>query len=235
MKSIAVVLLWMSTATSLHGQDLVVSLSPFSPPARTVLANSIPLKRGLGILRFYAPGAQAQLDGISITTSGTASFIQDLQPGSSIEIWRDNGSGTFQMDIDKFLGGNAVASPKTTISFPSPLTVAAGAYVDLWVAVEFPLVEQGVFSRTFMVSIAIAGDVAAPGATVMLGTPLPQTEPVTFLARRGTGRDFVDDCAASPNYRSSMALLGVVTIGVILGAHGRWRKLGAISKAVQRR
>jgi hypothetical protein len=147
-----------------------------NPPAATVRRAGTPFSHAMGKFRLTAVNDQYSVNSIQFTTGGTADWAQDLEAGTGVRVYRDNGDGNFDPASDQLLyEGPGAAS--VMAAFNPPLVVPNAGEVVVWFVINGSATTgQGAAAAplTFSVSIANANHVAAPG-TKVLGSPAPNS------------------------------------------------------------
>lgn len=202
--TLALFLILFAMVPVLKAQTLDVTLAPNSPPESHRKPDG-PTDYPIALFRFFASGGAAQLNGFTLTTSGTGDFALDLASGTGLQAWMDDGNGIFNNASDTQLAAASGSTPTVTLTFGASENIADATSVDVWVVGSF-LANNN--NKSYGVSIANVGDVDAGSTTVTLGTPAPVSELVWLHTEKGNGENSGNvRCSASTQSRLPSVLL----------------------------
>jgi hypothetical protein len=164
-----------STALVIDVAVMSATLAPNAPAAAIIKAGAA-FTRPLGKFLFTAVNNEYVVNSITFTTGGNADWAADLDPASGVQVYRDDGSGSFDPATDQLLfeGPGAVT---VLAAFTSPLVVPNAGEVSLWFVVRGTAATGAGTTNaplSFSVRIAVAGDIGTTGTRV-LGMPLPDS------------------------------------------------------------
>lgn len=132
----------------------------------------------LGNMRMAATNDDIDVNSVTLTATGTGDWASSVDASSGVQLWLDNGDGSFDSGTDTLLaeqgGGATIALTPATA-----LTVNKGSEVDLWVVVNI-LDTAGAGASdaadTFQLELAGSADVSVSGgAAVLVSRALPPT------------------------------------------------------------
>lgn len=135
------------------------------------------LSHVIGRFTLDASNGDVDVAGITLTTGGSGDWSSHFDGTNGVEVWLDDGDGTFDDTSDTNLfsggGGNTVNA-----LFSNNVTVTSGSSEEVWVRVNLldtALVGTGL-TRSYTISVDDPADVSvAAGAMVVLGTPSPDS------------------------------------------------------------
>jgi MYXO-CTERM domain-containing protein len=162
-----------STALVIDVAVISVANGPNQPVPATHAAGAAANLVAAGF-RLNALNGATTVNGIDLTTAGTGDWSSDVDSASGVQVYRDDGDGVFDITNDVLLaqsGGSALV----TVTFTTPLNLAAGEIADLWVVIGMTATAgQGIAAtpETFSLAIANTTDVGA-SAPVEFGMPAP--------------------------------------------------------------
>ncbi len=161
-----------STAFIVGAAALSVTLGPASPGAATMEGGAL-FSYTMAQLRFTAANNNCTVNGVTLTNSGSGSWVTHLQvPG--VELFLDDGNGVFDgAPTDTLLFSGAANVPGMNCTFTTPVSVLNAQSEDIWVCVHFAANAGTSIPETYRTAIAAASDVNATGAVTVLGTPAP--------------------------------------------------------------
>jgi hypothetical protein len=127
-------------------------------------------------LKLGATNNLVSVNSITLTTAGSGDWATDFDASSGVQLWQDDGDGTFNT-ADTLLAQTGGVAP--VMLSPAGFSVAHGTTVELWVVVELLATGgQGAsaVADTYSFSISAAGDVDTGGtAQVSLSSVSPPT------------------------------------------------------------
>ncbi len=161
-----------STAFIVGAAALSVTLGPASPGAATVEGGAL-FSYTMAQLRFTATNNNCTINAVTLTNSGSGSWVTHLQvPG--VELFLDDGNGVYDgAPTDTLLFSGAANVPGMNCTFTTPVNVINAQFEDIWVRVHFAANAGTSIPETYRTAIAAASDVNATGAVTVLGTPAP--------------------------------------------------------------
>ncbi len=164
-----------SSALVIDVATLTVLAGPANPALVTVEQSAANFTSMIGQFRFSASNADFTVSGLTLTVGGNGDWVNELSATNGVEIWQDDGNGSFDAgDTLRFAGAGSAGS--VTCGFTANVTVAGGNSVDFWVVLNVLAAAGGSPSDTFSASINATTDIATvTTGNVLLGTPLPNT------------------------------------------------------------
>jgi hypothetical protein len=161
-----------STAFIVGAAALSVTLGPASPGAATVEGGAL-FSYTMAQIRFSASNNNCTVNGVTLTNSGSGSWVTHLQvPG--VELFLDDGNGVYDgAPTDTLLFSGSANVPGMNCTFTAPVNVGNAQFEDVWVRVHFAANAGTSIPETYRTAIAAATDVNATGAVTVLGTPAP--------------------------------------------------------------
>ncbi|MBK8206240.1 MAG: hypothetical protein IPK87_05500 [Planctomycetes bacterium] len=170
-------IVWAISATlgcALGAQsDLLVTSAPFSPADQGLKAGTT-LVVPLACFRCAASNGDVTVNGLQLTPGGSGDWVNDLDPTNGVEVWLDNGDGTFNASSDTLLGLSAGATPTIGITFSPSEQILSGSASDVWVVLNLLAGAGNSIPDTFSIGIAAPNDVAVSGSVnITFGTPVP--------------------------------------------------------------
>jgi hypothetical protein len=163
-----------ATASAIGAQGtMVVSNSPFAPAAAAEKSGSA-FAKAIACFRFEAVGGAVDVTDLRVTLFGTGSWPAELDPSNGVEVWLDDGNGSFAAASDTRIAFGPGASSPPLMALSPTVTVASGNSVDLWIVLNFLTTAGDNPGRTFGAEISTSSDViTTPAGVASLGSPTP--------------------------------------------------------------
>jgi len=195
---------------------VTVRNSPFAPSGTTLFAGTAQT-HVLGAFRMEASNDTATINGFTLTLNGTGTWNLDLAQSNGVQVWLDDGNGSFDAAADELLFSGTGQAPSIPCLFSMPLIVPNSTFVDFFVVINILPSAGGSIPDTFSASIAQTLDVnAGAGTAVARGMPEPVTGTVNVLDFRVTTisplSDFVE--GESPMTLVGSGLLKVTALRI---------------------
>ncbi|MCC6575100.1 MAG: IPT/TIG domain-containing protein [Planctomycetes bacterium] len=137
-------------------------------PGDTSVETGVEFSHVVAKFRFTAGDAPASVNGIQLTHRGKGDPTTDLRGIDGVQVWLDDGSGSFDATLDTqlFVGGGA--NPVTPCPFLTPVDLENGQTRDLWVRIVVLASAGGSIADTFQFAIEQVADVNAGNAVIVL-------------------------------------------------------------------
>ncbi len=177
-----------TTSFIIDSPALTVAGAPGAPGA-AVVEGGAAFAHSLGLLRLSATNNNVTVTGLTLTPGGTGDFATDLAAANGLELYLDNGNGTFDgAPTDSLLFSGPGVSSANVCNFTSSVTVNNGQSRDIWVRLNVLGTAGGSVPETFTAMIANTTDVAVVGSpAVLMGTPSPTTNSLSVVIFAVTG------------------------------------------------
>ncbi|MBK8207767.1 MAG: IPT/TIG domain-containing protein [Planctomycetes bacterium] len=170
-----------STALTIDVATITLGNGP-TPPANATIDTGAAQTHVLAKFRLTASNQDVTVTQIDFTTAGTGDWINDLDPTAGVQVWTDNGDGTFDSTTDTQVFQGAGAALVAATFTPSVVVPNAGS-VDLWVRLSLLATAAAGASvpETFSLSVPAASAITAGGVTALLGTPAPNSSTLSVV------------------------------------------------------
>lgn len=173
----------LTSALVVDVASMSVTAGPGNPASMKYEAPGVAHSALLAQFRFSAMNGDFEVAGINLSTGGGGDWVNNLDAASGVELYHDDGDGTFDDTSDILLFSGPGNTPSMSAAFVSNLVVNSGESEDVWMALNFTSTAGGSPSEQFEAGIAAAGDVltaVAPG-NVSLGTPHPESGTIDIV------------------------------------------------------
>lgn len=170
-----------STALTIDVATITLGNGP-TPPANATINTGTAQTHVLAKFRLTASNQDVTVTQIDFTTAGTGDWINDLDPTAGVQVWTDNGDGTFDSTTDTQVFQGAGAALVAATFTPSVVVPNAGS-VDIWVRLSLLATAAAGASvpETFSLSVPAATAITAGGVTALLGTPAPNSSTLSVV------------------------------------------------------
>ncbi|MBX3475613.1 MAG: hypothetical protein KF754_14650 [Planctomycetes bacterium] len=152
---------------------LTVNAGPANPTTITVEQTAAAFQRMIGQFRFTASNDDFVVTGLTLTLGGNGDWVNNLNATSGVELYRDNGNGTFDgTDTLVFSGAGGVGT--VVAAFSASQTVNMGTSMDLWLVLNVLATAGGSPAEVFNAQIASGAAVSTTtSGNVLIGTVAP--------------------------------------------------------------
>ena len=170
-----------AASTALIIDTPVVTVRAHGAQIATGLEAGLSTQHELLALQFTASNGGENVNGMTLTTSGSGNWVSDLAASNGVEVYLDSDtSGDFDAASDSLLASLGGVNGSLPISFTSPVVLANGGSALVFVVINvLPTAGQSVPEtvHTFQASIALTSDVSVQnvGTRVLFGTPTPSS------------------------------------------------------------
>ncbi|MCC7508136.1 MAG: hypothetical protein IT464_02025 [Planctomycetes bacterium] len=170
-----------STALTIDVATITLGNGP-TPPANATIDTGVAQTHVLAKFRLTASNQDVTVTQIDFTTAGTGDWVNDLDPTAGVQVWRDNGDGSFDSTTDTQIFQGAGAALVAATFTPSVVVPNAGS-VDLWVRLSLLATAAAGASvpETLSLSVPAASAITAGGVTALLGTPAPVSSTLSIV------------------------------------------------------
>ncbi|MBK9973678.1 MAG: IPT/TIG domain-containing protein [Planctomycetes bacterium] len=163
-----------SSALVIDVATLTVNAGPTNPTIVAREQNAAGFTVMVGQFRLSASNANFTVAGFTLSTSGNGNWAANLDAATGVQVWRDDGDGSFNATDTQLFAG-AGATPSVSCVFGSNLTINMNTNEDLWVVLNVLASAGASPSETFSSQIAAPADVNSltGGGQVLFGTAAP--------------------------------------------------------------
>ena len=164
----------VSSALVIDVPILTVNAGPANPGTQTREQGATGFQVMVGNYRFTSSNADFVISGFVLSTSGNGNWAGNLDGTTGVQVYRDDGNGTFEV-TDTLVFSGAGSTPSVNCTFTANQTIPMGTNVDFWVVYNVLATAGGSPAEVFDSQIAAAGSVQAvtTGGMVAIGTVAP--------------------------------------------------------------
>jgi len=163
-----------SSALQIDVPVLTVNAGPANPGLVTREQGAAGFQVMVGQYRFTASNADFVIPGFTLSTSGGGNWTANLDAATGVQVYRDNGNGTFEV-TDTLIFSGAGGTPSVSCNFTANQTFTMNTDADLWIVYNVLATAGASPAEIFDSGISAAGDIQAVtgGGTITLGTVPP--------------------------------------------------------------
>ena len=177
-----------SSALQVAAGVLTVSAGTANPGTTSVEQGATGFAHVLAQFRFTASNLPYTVAAITLTTAGTGDWLNDLNATTGVELYEDDGNGSFGAgDTLLFSSGGVAGTMSCTLT--TSLSVPMNGSKDVWLVLNVLASAGASLAETFTAQIAATTDVTTSpaGGNVQLGTPTPTGGTLRVIAFAVTG------------------------------------------------
>ncbi len=194
-----------SSALQIDVPILTVNAGPQNPSTVTREQTGADFTVLVGQFRMTSSNADFVISGFTLSTSGGGNWAGNLNSATGVQVWRDDGNGSFDAGDTQVFAG-AGATPVVSCVFAANQTIAMNTSVDFWVVYDVLASAGGSPAEVFNAGIAAATDVQAITAgTVAIGTVPPNAAGLRVVTYALTG---ITPTASLPGGGAAITITG---------------------------
>ena len=208
---------------------VILSHGPSNPSARLVGGGSA-ATQVLAQFRVFTTGTANMVDYIDLDPLGTGDWVNDLDATNGVEVYLDDGSGSFDAGDTLLFAGPGAASISAT--FTTAVTLPSGGAADFWIVLNLLATAGAATPETFQCEVTDFGG----GATIKLLSSTPMLsnvlsvsdQPLSSGGGNGDGGSG-DDSSCSTGTGQSSGLWVILAALIAITASARQIRLRRLS------
>ena len=172
-----------SAAGLIIDTPVVTVMAAIGNPVTTGKETGSAFEHLLAKWRFAGANGDITISGFTLTTEGSGGWGSDLDPNKGLQIFRDDGNGTYDgASTEEALYSGPASVGRMQVNFIAPVVLSSNASMDIFIVLNVRADAGSSTAKDFSCRIAREQDIDLnTGARAVISTPLPESATLNII------------------------------------------------------